>query len=355
MKVLFVSKRRPQQRDLIERPYGRFFHLPVQLAAMGHEVLVMLCDHQRSECLVVRAHGVTWSTHDIRLKGARAFLHELKQGVAAFNPDWIVGLSDAQFGWLAHYLAKAANARLAIDAYDNYEAYMPWNIPLHAMWRRSLKAADLVTAAGPHLAELLASHAKTSVHILPMAADPEFQPMDRLACRQTLNLPAEQPLIGYIGSWAKNRGTDILLEAFRHVRRMRPDALLILSGRPPERATREPGVLAIGYVADERLPAIINALDVACVITAQTRFGLFSYPAKLCEAMACGTPVVATATPPVRWMLSNNEAHLTPIADASALAKRMLGQLSTSRSEYSYKHNWAEVASTMNDLLRSNS
>ena len=36
MRLLFVCKRHPQQRDLVTRPYGRFFHLPVALAALGH-------------------------------------------------------------------------------------------------------------------------------------------------------------------------------------------------------------------------------------------------------------------------------------------------------------------------------
>ena len=38
MKILMLSKRRPQGRDLFTRPYGRFFHLPRLLAEAGHTV-----------------------------------------------------------------------------------------------------------------------------------------------------------------------------------------------------------------------------------------------------------------------------------------------------------------------------
>lgn len=38
-----------------------------------------------------------------------------------------------------------------IDAYDNYESYIPWLKLLHVLKRRALSRADLITAAGPNL------------------------------------------------------------------------------------------------------------------------------------------------------------------------------------------------------------
>lgn len=272
-----------------------------------------------------------------------------------FRPDWVIGCSDAWAGWLAHRLASNTNARLAIDAYDNYEAYMPWNLPLHWLWRRSIRKADLVTAAGPQLAERLQSHYHGSqrVEILPMAADPEFIPIDKMQCRRQLGLPENVPLMGYIGSWAHNRGTSMLLDAFLRARAARPTLALALSGRPPEYALRQPGVIALGYIADNALPALINALDIACVVTADTAFGRYSYPAKLCEAMACGVPVVATATEPVRWMLGDRSEHLAPVGDADAFAQRVLDLLAAPRAEYGSRPTWTIQAKRFDYLLRS--
>jgi len=305
MRILFVSKRHPQQRDLIERPYGRFYHLPVTLAAMGHEVHVQLCSHRSMPALQLTSDNVQWNTYDARTLGIRALLNTLEQEAQQFRPDWIIGVSDAQYGWLARRLAKKCGARFAIDAYDNYEAYMPWNLPLHWLWRRAIGRADLVTSAGPQLAQRLQSHRRNGhpVEVLPMAADPEFRPMDKEICRNSLDLSPQAPLIGYVGSWAKNRGTDMLIDAFRRARAKRPELQLILSGRPPQNVLEEPGVVGTGYIPDAQLPTLINSLDVACIITADTSFGRYSYPAKLCEAMACGVPLVATATEPVRWMV----------------------------------------------------
>jgi|SRR4249919_1058078 len=346
MRLLFLAKRKPQQRDLIERPYGRFYYLPMRMAALGHEVCVLLCSHAEMPSLDLERDGVRWSSHDIRVLGVRGLVARFKQEVAAFNPDYIVGCSDAWYGWLGHALAQGTRARLIIDAYDNYEAYMRWNLPLHWQWRRAVHAADLVTAAGPQLAARLDRHrrGRRPTQIVPMAADPAFVPHDGVAARSALGLPVDAPLIGYSGGWASNRGTDVLLKAFRLVRAKRPDARLVLTGKPPSHALAEPGVLSLGYLPDAQLPIALSALDVACVITADTAFGRYSYPAKLCEAMACEIPVVATGTAPVQWMLHGDERRIAPIGDARAIADRLLCDLRGQRVKYRDLPTWEESA-----------
>lgn len=355
MRILFVGKRHPQQRDLITRPFGRFHHLPVALDALGHRVQVLLCSHHRLSSLHSDMATVDWYCEDIRTQGPLTLLRTLTAYTVEFRPDWVVGMSDAQYGWLAQRLARRCNARLAVDAYDNYEAYMPWNLPLHALWRRAVRAADLVTAAGPQLAQLLQFHRSGGhpVEILPMAADPEFAPRDKRECRYILGLPENSALVGYAGSWARNRGTSTLIEAFRYARAAYAGLQLVLSGRPPEYLLDEPGVIVMGYVRDEQLPALINALDIACVVTANTSFGRFSYPAKLSEAMACAVPVVATATAPVRWMLGERQDHLVPPGDAAAFAQRILALLESPKAEYGPRNTWTSQAEALGHLLAS--
>jgi glycosyltransferase involved in cell wall biosynthesis len=186
-----------------------------------------------------------------------------------------------------------------------------------------------------------------------MAADPEFFFRDKASCRQQLNLPQDVPLLGYIGSWARNRGTAILLDAFRRARDIRPNLQLVLSGHPPDYALREPGVINLGHVPDDELPLLVSSLDIACVITANTRFGRYSYPAKLCEAMACGVPVVATATEPVRWMLTEQDEHLVTVGDPEEFAKRILALLAAPHSTYGTRNTWAKQAQRLDYLLTS--
>lgn len=247
----------------------------------------------------------------------------------AFQPDWIIGCSDAWYGWLAQKISMKIGTRLAIDAYDNYEAYMPWNLPLHLAWRRAVASAEVVTAAGPQLAVHLDRHRpdKAPTALVPMAADSGFRPRDRQASRKSLGLPMDTFLVGYMGGWSANRGTDILIDAFRIAKARRREIRLVVTGRPPRAVQGEQGVIALGYIPDASLPIVVSAMDLSTVITADSSFGRFSYPAKLCEAMACGVPVAATDTEPVRWMLRGDKRFLVPLGDPDALATRIVERL----------------------------
>jgi glycosyltransferase involved in cell wall biosynthesis len=351
VKLLFVCKRRPQGRDLLSRPYGRFHYLPALLAERGHDVRLLLVDHRGSDTARDHAHGLQRVALDLRRLGPVQLRRALLQEARDFRPDWVVGLSDAWAGWFAHALARDAGARLALDAYDNYESYMPWNLPLHALWHRALRAATVVTAAGPQLSTLLQRHAGRPVQLLPMAADPGFVPMDRADCRRSLGLPEAAPMCGYFGGWAQRRGTDALLPAFQALRARVPEATLVLSGHPPPAVARAEGVIALGYVADAQLPLLANAVDVSCVLAANSAFGRYSYPAKLCEAIACERPVVASATEAVRWMLADAPERLTPVGDTAALSRAMEASLPLGRVDYAPRPGWPQLAASLEAML----
>jgi glycosyltransferase involved in cell wall biosynthesis len=135
------------------------------------------------------------------------------------------------------------------------------------------------------------------------------------------------------------------------VRAARPDAQLVLSGRPPEEALHLPGVIGLGYLPDARLPLLVSALDVACIVTADTAFGKFSYPAKLCEAMACKVPVVASATDAVRWMLGDRTEHLARLGDPVDFAGHALALLAAPEFDYGDRPGWDAIGLRFNALL----
>lgn len=329
MRLLTLCKRHPQGRDMMGRPYGRFHHLPRLLARDGDAVLQVFLGFPGHEAMVDERDGMRRISLTLAPAQLPSLWRELNTIAADFRPDWVAGFSDSWVGVLAQALAGRSGARAWLDAYDNYEAYMAWNLPLHWLWRRACARADLVTAAGPQLAARLQSHRRSGVpaQVLPMAADPAFVPHERAAARARLGLPAAAPLLGYTGGWTASRGTPLILDVLRQVRAERPEARLVLSGRPPAAALVEPGVIGVGYLPDADLPLLLSALDVACVITADTAFGRYSYPAKLYEALACGTPVVASRSAPVAWILGEDSTALAAVGDAEDFALRVLAQL----------------------------
>jgi glycosyltransferase involved in cell wall biosynthesis len=351
MKLLFLCKRFPQGRDLLTRPYGRFHYLPRELAARGHRVHVALLSYRGLLSAEASQDGVTLSSDDVWPRGPGAYLGRLERLCAELRPDWVVGVSDSYFAILARRLASRHGARLAVDAYDDFEAYGAWALPLRSLWRRALRAADLVTAAGPQLAQLLASRGAREPHVVPMVADPQFRTLDREASRAALGLPMASRLIGQIGAFDQIRGADVLLRAVEQVRREQPDVALVLSGRGSSQRHAPPAIHGVGYVADEQLPALVNSLDVACISLADNAFCRSSYPAKLCEAMACRVPVVATELETTRWMLGGDVRALAQVGSTESMAAKILARLPEGRCDYGAGQTWRDMGASLEALL----
>jgi glycosyltransferase involved in cell wall biosynthesis len=90
------------------------------------------------------------------------------------------------------------------------------------------------------------------------------------------------------------KNLEALLAAFAQVRAQRPDLRLVVAGPPGwgGRSVEGEGVNALGYVGDDELPALYRG---AAAFVYPSLFEGFGIP--VVEAMACGTPVVASSHP----------------------------------------------------------
>lgn len=353
MKLLFLSKRRPMGRDLVERPYGRFYYLPRCLAGRGHEVTLLLLDYRNEAPVDVHRDGIHWITEPLTPGSPRRYLARLQQLLGRERPDWVIGLSDTYFGILAQHYGSRSGIRSCIDAYDNYESYLPWLKPLHSLWRRALSRADLITAAGPDLLEYMSRQrpGRPAV-VVPMAADPAgFRPMDRAECRSRMGLPVAGRLIGYCGSLHRSRGVEVLFEAFARLMETRPDVGLVLSGRQWGNVPVPASARSLGYIEDEKVPLLLNCMDALAVINRDSAFGRYSHPVKLYEAMTCQVPVVVTATPATRWILRDHPELLVPPGDAGALADCLAVALERGRIAYREVPDWQTACDGLEDAL----
>jgi len=340
-------------RDLVTKPYGRFYHLPRCLAERGHEVTLLLLDYRNDAPIDMQRDGIRWISEPVGLRKPVQYLGKVQKLLEMDRPDWVIGLSDTYFGILAQHYGKKYAVRSCIDAYDNYESYIPWLIPLHKLWQRALSRADLVTAAGPDLAEFMSRQRKKfPAVVVPMAADPiGFMPMDRAECRSQLGLPVGGHLIGYCGSLHKSRGVEVLFKAFEQLRQTHPDVGLVLSGRQWGNVPVPESACSLGYIEDEKMPLLLNCMDTLAVINRDSNFGRYSHPVKLYEAMTCQIPAVVTETPATRWILKDNPECLVTASQPDALCDRLVQNLEAGRVDYGYVPDWNFVCSSFEKAL----
>lgn len=355
MRVLVLSKRRPMGRDLLIRPYGRFHHVFKSLSASGHEVAIALLDYgYGGHAEKSFGHLRVISTPFFPSGGLR-YLRCVRRLIGEMRPDWIIGASDTYFGILAEHYGRLYGLRSLIDAYDNFEGYIPWCWPLHVLWRNALRGATAVTAAGPALLEVMTrERADKPCLVVPMAVDPiGFRERSRIEARRALELPEDATLVGYCGSVFPSRGMAVLFDAVAKLKRRLPAAQLVLSGRLHGSVRIPDDALWLGYLADAEVPLLISSLDVLAVPNKASKFGNFSYPVKLYEAMSCAVPVVATRTPATEWILAAHPELLFRADDASDLASTLAQALQTGRIDYGHQQSWHEVAARLEKFLLS--
>ena len=353
MNILFLCKRRPQGRDLLTRPYGRFFHLPLELSRKGYNSYLLLLNYRNEPPVRTENHGMLWLSESITPLVPFRYYDRACELIRSIQPNFVVGFSDTYFGILAEYLGRKFGLKSLIDAYDNYESYLPWCTPLHLFWRRAVSKADAVTAAGPHLADLLRqSRPEKPVYIIPMAADsPAFVPLERIACRCELNLLPFKTIIGYCGSIHRSRGIDTLFGAYDILKKTCQETDLVLTGRIGKRVTLPDAVKWLGYLPDEKIPVFLNSLNVSVVSNRISSFGSYSYPVKLYEAMKCQIPVIATDTPPANWILKGDERFLARPDDPHDLADKIRQNLTLDHVDYGEQTSWEQSCKILEEVL----
>ena len=94
----------------------------VALATLGHEVASVLVGHRGLEDHISQRNGVELIAIDARRHPVHT-LRRIERFVTEWGPDWIVGVSDAWYGWIAHRIAWRGYS--AIDEASIGESAVP--------------------------------------------------------------------------------------------------------------------------------------------------------------------------------------------------------------------------------------
>jgi D-inositol-3-phosphate glycosyltransferase len=198
------------------------------------------------------------------------------------------------------------------------------------------------------------------IRVIPCGVDTElFQPMDPAKAKDLLELPPD-PLLLYVGRLQPIKGLETLLEAMTAV--PEPAYLLIVGGDQDEpenghgaalrQQVRSLGlqrrVRFLGAQPQRRLRLFYAAADATVMPSYYESFGMVAL-----EAMACGSPVVASRVGGLTTTVQDGvTGRLVPEGDPTALAAaiaslvdspegRRLGQQAT---RWAAEHRWPCVA-----------
>jgi glycosyltransferase involved in cell wall biosynthesis len=157
--------------------------------------------------------------------------------------------------------------------------------------------------------------------VVPLGVDVKhYQRRNTLALRGELGLLGKRVLL-YVGFSTPRKGLEYLGQALDE---LGPECRLLMVGKW-ERGYRErfdrslsprsrERVVQVGYVPDEMMPFYYSLADVFVLPSLLEGFGL-----PLAEAMACGTPIVATTAGSIPEVVGD-AGLLVPAMDAGALA-----------------------------------
>lgn len=169
---------------------------------------------------------------------------------------------------------------------------------------KKARAADVTTALQVKAFEEHFGSLDNKLTVIDNAVNTtRFFPQSTVVARENRSLKKFDPLIGYVGNLAWERGGRQLIEAARILKDEYPDlGVLVLGGGDgleqlkslAECLELTTSCVFTGSVPYESVPLYINALDVGVSILSYKDFA--SSEQKVRQYIACGKPVVASST-----------------------------------------------------------
>jgi glycosyltransferase involved in cell wall biosynthesis len=293
-------------------------------------------------------------------------------------------------GWAGLQLKQVSNVQLVhtyhslgVLRYQN-SAKPPIAQLRLAVERNLLEQGDCIVATSPQELEQLRTlvSPRGNIEVIPCGTDLEtFHVIPQAEAREKLGFRPDEKVVLYVGRFDPRKGIETLVRAFAQLNAI-PEArtqssmlrLVMVGGCQPgqldheERArivqlVRELGIAAqttfTGQVGHDRLPWYYTAADVCVIPSVYEPFGLVAI-----EAMACGTPVVASDVGGLKFTVVPGETGLLVAPnDVQGFTIAMHQVLSMPEWSDQVKEqeattwvqehfSWAGVAAQLSDLYR---
>ncbi|MFO7624357.1 MAG: glycosyltransferase [Anaerolineales bacterium] len=232
--------------------------------------------------------------------------------------------------------------------------------------RKILKDADRIIAATPaELAQLqwLYQADTQRIVVIPPGVDlSHFYPIPADEAKAFIGIPPEDRMVLFVGRIEPLKGLDVLIEAMgrfcQHSQGEQKQLDLVIIGGEPDvsqqvmtaemsrlQALREKYgikdmVTFLGKRAQDTLPYYYSAAETVVVPSHYESFGMVAL-----EAMACGTPVVASQVGGLAFLVQDGvTGYSVPVGDPEALCCRLMSLLSDPELRTKMGHQAAQFA-----------
>jgi D-inositol-3-phosphate glycosyltransferase len=219
---------------------------------------------------------------------------------------------------------------------------------------------------------------RRKITIIPPGVDTShFYPIPMDEARQYIGADADKKLVLFVGRIEPLKGLETLIRAIAWHRTFSPGqvTLAIIGGDPdvsPQEMTAEMAriqqlcddlcmgrmVVFLGKRAQDTLPYYYSAADVLVMPSHYESFGMVAL-----EAMACGTPVIASQVGGLAFLIKDGETGFhVPDQDPKALCEKLMILLSDPQqrermglraAEYARAYAWSNIAGQILEVYKS--
>jgi len=223
--------------------------------------------------------------------------------------------------------------------------------------------------------ELLYGVPHHQVSIIPPGVNiHHFYPIPKDEAKQAIGLSAEDRIALFVGRIEPLKGVDTLIEAMAilkdHYHNFAcPNYLIIIGGDPEEDREKLSSEMArlqtlcvklglddivvfLGKRGQNTLPYYYSAAEVVVMPSFYESFGMVAL-----EAMACGTPVIASQVGGLAFLVKDGETgYFVPAQDPEELASKLCSvfldnenrhQMASAAEEYAKDYSWEKITSTI--------
>jgi GalNAc-alpha-(1->4)-GalNAc-alpha-(1->3)-diNAcBac-PP-undecaprenol alpha-1,4-N-acetyl-D-galactosaminyltransferase len=236
----------------------------------------------------------------------------VRSALVDLSPDVVLSFGDTTS---TVTLAASRGLAMPVIAADRTS---PAHAPITALWRilrdATYRVCDRLIVQTSSARDYYVDRGVRAVDVIP-------NPVSRSISRKTR--PSANTVVA-AGRFTREKGFDLLIQAFALVAEVHPSWSLVIHGDGPLRGELERLATEVGL--DSRIRLAGNATDLSGQLSGAGLFVLSShfegFPNALCEAMAAGIPVIATDCPvgPREIVTDGEDGLLVPPFDVHALA-----------------------------------